>query len=168
MSAAGDDSYRPLMDTLVPRWVRIGLVALLAGPQLVIGLWAMAAPRNWFDSFPGLGPALVAGEPPFNRHLATDVGAGFFAVGVGLAFAAHWGTRRVVKLSLAVLVAFTVPHVVYHAIHPATGLSSVADVANVAVLASGIGWAALLWWGANRTEEPVDAPRDREPEHALH
>ena len=150
------------MDTLVPRWVRIGLVALVAAPQLLIGLWAMTAPQNWFESFPGLGPALVAGEPPFNRHLATDVGAGFFAVGIGVLLAAHWGTSRVVKLSLAVFVAFTAPHVLYHATNPAPGLSSVADVANVAVLASGIGWAALLWWGANRTDEPVADTADEQ------
>lgn len=156
-----------IMDTLVPRWVRIGLVALLAAPQLLIGLWAMVAPHNWFESFPGLGPALVAGEPPFNRHLATDVGAGFFAVGIGVLLAAYWGTSRAVKLSLAVLVTFTAPHVVYHTTHPAPGLSSVADVANVAVLASGIGWAALLWWGANRTPEPIAGRQDRPSAHAM-
>ena len=143
------------MDTLAPRWVRIGLLALLAAPQLSIGLWAMVAPQNWFESFPGLGPALVAGEPPFNRHLVTDVGAGFFAVGIAVALAAYWGTSRAVKLSLAVMVAFTAPHVAYHVSHPAPGLSSVADLANVALLGSGIGWAALLWWGANRTDQPA-------------
>lgn len=142
------------MDALVPRWVRLGLVALLATPQLLIGLWAMFAPANWFDSFPGVGPALIAGEPPFNRHLVTDVGSGFFAVGAGVLLAAYWGTNRAVKLSLVVIVAFTAPHVAYHLANPAAELSTAADVANVGLLASGIGWAALLWWGANRTAEP--------------
>lgn len=142
------------MDALVPRWVRLGLVALLAAPQLLIGLWAMLAPANWFNSFPGVGPALIAGEPPFNRHLATDVGAGFFAVGVGVLLAAYWGTDRAVKLSLAVIVAFTAPHVAYHLANPSAELSTAADVANVGLLGSGIGWAALLWWGANQTPEP--------------
>lgn len=139
------------MDAHVPHWVRLGLVALLAAPQLMIGLWAMLAPANWFDSFPGVGPALIAGEPPFNRHLATDVGAGFFAVGVGVLLAAYWGTNRAVKLSLVVVVAFTAPHVVYHLANPAAELSNGADVANVGLLASGIVWAALLWWGAEQT-----------------
>lgn len=142
------------MDALVPRWVRLGLVALLAAPHLLIGLWAVLAPADWFDSFPGVGPALIAGEPPFNRHLVTDVGSGFFAVGVGALLAAHWGTERAVKLSLVVIVAFTAPHVAYHLANPAAELSTAADVANVGLLASGIGWAALLWWGANRTAEP--------------
>ena len=35
---------------------------LLAVPQLVIGAWALAAPERWFETFPGFGPALVAGE----------------------------------------------------------------------------------------------------------
>lgn len=141
------------MDALVPRWVRLGLVALLAAPQLLIGLWAMLAPASWFDSFPGVGPALIAGEPPFNRHLVTDVGAGFFAVAVGVLLAAYWGTSRAVRLSLVVMVAFTAPHVAYHLVNPSADLSTAADVANVSLLASGLGWAALLWWGANQTAE---------------
>lgn len=149
------------IDTLVPRWVRLGLVALLAVPQLLIGLWAMLAPEGWFDSFPGLGPALIAGEPPFNHHLVTDVGAGFFAVGIGVLLAAHWGTRRLVQLSLVVFVAFTAPHVAYHVVNPAPGLSGGADVANVMLLASGLGWAALLWWGSTRAPAPT-APATRE------
>lgn len=138
---------------LVPRWVRLGLVALLAVPQLLIGLWAVLAPTGWFDSFPGIGPALVAGEPPFNRHLVVDVGSGFVAVGVGLLLAAHWGAPRIVQLALAVFVAFTAPHVAYHLVNPAPGLSGAADVANVVLLASGLGWAGLLWWGSTQTEE---------------
>ena len=138
------------VDSPVPDWVRIGLVVLLAAPQLVIGLWAMIAPQRWFDSFPGVGPALVAGEPPFNQHLASDVGAAFFATGVALVLAAYWGSRRPVQLALATFVAFTIPHVGYHALNPAPGLSATADVANAGLLASGLGWAALLWWGTNR------------------
>jgi hypothetical protein len=151
---------------LVPRWVRLGLVALVAVPQLLIGLWAMLAPAQWFDSFPGLGPALIAGEPPFNRHLVVDVGAGFFAVGIGVLLAAHWGTPKVVQLSLAVFVASTAPHVTYHVANPAPGLSSAADIANVAVLASGLGWAALLWWGSTRA--PDQAPTTAERPDAIH
>lgn len=143
-------------------------MALLAAPQLLIGLWAMLAPQNWFDSFPGLGPALIAGEPPFNRHLVTDVGSGFFAVGVGVLLAAYWGTSRAVQLALVVMVAFTAPHVAYHLLNPAPGLSTAADLANVAMLGSGIGWAAVLWWGSTRTDEPVAAPQEeRESAHVM-
>lgn len=158
------------MDTLVPRWVRLGTVALLAAPQLVIGLWAMLAPENWFTSFPGPGPALIAGEPPFNTHLVSDVGAAFFATAVGLLLAAYWGTSRVVKLSLAVLVGFTAPHVAYHVLNPAPGLSAAADAANAALLASSIGWAAVFWWGAGRSPasgETAPASRADQEEQLL-
>ena len=56
------------------RWVRLGMVVTLAVPQLVTGLWAVIATRNWFERFPGVDPRLVAAEPPFNAHLATDAG----------------------------------------------------------------------------------------------
>lgn len=167
MWARRTDPYGRRMDShLVPRWVRLGLVALIAGPQLLIGLWAMVAPGGWFDSFPGPGPSLIAGEPPFNRHLVVDVGAGFFAVGTGVLLAAHWGTRRVVQLSLAVFAAFTAPHVAYHLANPAPGLSGAADVANVVLLASGLGWAALLWWGSSRA--PDEAPPTAGQPDAVH
>lgn len=139
----------------VPGWVRLGLVVLLAGPQLVIGAWAIVAPRQWFDSFPGIGPALVAGEPPYNQHLASDVGAAFLATGVGLALAAYWGGRRLVQLALATYVAFTLPHVGYHVLNPAPGLSATADVGSAVLLASGLLWAAILWWGAARADRVV-------------
>lgn len=150
MRTASHPSTPARVDLPVPDWVRIGLVVLIAVPQLVIGVWALIAPQRWFESFPGVGPALVAGEPPFNQHLASDVGAAFFATGMAVLLAAHWGTRRPVQLALATYVAFTIPHVGYHVFNPAPGLSAAADLANAGLLASGLVWAALLWWGANR------------------
>ncbi len=146
------------VDVPVPRWVRVGLVVLLAAPQLIVGVWAVVAPRSWFDSFPGVGPALVAGDPPFNQHLASDVGAAFVATGAALLLAAYWGTRRPVQLALATFAVFTIPHVTFHTLNPAPGLSATADVANAALLASGLGWAALLWWGATRDSIDPDVP----------
>ena len=126
---------------------------------MAIGLWALLAHAAWFSSFPGIGPELIAAEPPFNRHLASDVGAAFFATGAGLLLAAYWGSQRAVQLALAVFVAFTMPHVAYHLTHPADGLSSVADAANSGLLASNLVWAAVLWWGATRQPSPSSMPR---------
>lgn len=151
------------MDTKVPRWVRLGLLILLAAPQLLVGLWALLSPQHWFDSFPGLGPALIAGEPPFNQHLASDVGAAFVATGVGLLLAAYWGTRQSARLALAVFVAFTAPHVAYHVLNPAPELDAAADVANAGLLASNLVWAAVLWWGTTRAPERGDTSEVREP-----
>ncbi len=74
----------PCMDGRVSPLVRWGLALALAPAQLVTGLWAVLAPLAWFDDFPGLGPSLIAADPPYNQHLATDAGAGFLATGVAL------------------------------------------------------------------------------------
>jgi hypothetical protein len=132
------------LDPPVARWVRLGIVAALAMPQLIIGVWAVLAPRNWFESFPGIDPRLIAAEPPFNAHLATDTGAGFLAMGIALTVAALWGRRSGIGVALIAYVSFTTPHVLYHALNSAPGLSGVENVLNVALLASGLVWAAVF------------------------
>lgn len=140
----------------VPTWVRIVMIAALAAPQLLIGVWAIAAPQNWFDTFPGVGPHLVSAEPPFNQHLASDVGAGFFATGVALLVAAIVARRSGVYVALAAYAAFTVPHVLYHGFHEATGLTRSENLLNVGLLSSSLIWFALVAWGARpRKTEPV-------------
>jgi hypothetical protein len=144
-------------DMTVPRWVRWGLLVFVAVPQLVTGIWAVLAPRHWFDEFPGLGPMLVAAEPPFNRHLATDAGGAFLATGVAAAIAVVWPRRQLVTLALVTYLAFAIPHTIYHAAHEAPGLSSGEDVVNVVMLLSAVIAAAVLLWGAWRAA-PRQAP----------
>jgi hypothetical protein len=139
------------MDDAVPRWVRWIAGAALGVPQLAIGLWALFAARSWFDDFPGIGPALVAAEPPFNRHLATDVGAAFVATGIALVLAAVvFATRDAMRLALVTYLAFAVPHTVYHATHEAAGLSTAADAFNVFLLSSGALVAVVLLFATSR------------------
>ena len=128
-------------------WVRIGLVAL-AVPQAITGLWAILDPSGWFADFPGFDPRLVAADPPYNGHLATDVGAGFLATAVALSLAAWWGERRPVYLALATYLAFAIPHLVYHAANPAPGLSDEEDLRNVATLVIAAVVPLVLAWGA--------------------
>jgi len=146
------------MDAVVPRWVRWGVLVALAVPQLVTGLWAVVAPRSWFDDFPGLGPALVGAEPPYNHHLATDAGGAFLATGVGLLIAVIWPRRQLVMLAISTYVAFAVPHTIYHAAHESPGLSSGEDATNVGLLLSGVAVAAVLLWGAWRGGGRRQAP----------
>ena len=80
------------MQERVSSWVRVGMV-VLAVPQLAIGIWAMVAPHHWYENFPGVHPHLISAEPPYNAHLATDAGIGFFAHGRGAG--AGRGTRVV-------------------------------------------------------------------------
>lgn len=147
------------MITLVGNRIRVGILATLAGPQLLIGLWAVLAPRNWYDTFPGIDPRLVAAEPPFNAHLATDAGAGFLATGIALAVAAVWGHRAAIRIALVAYGGFALPHLVYHAAHPAPLLTGVEDLFNVAMLASGPALAGFFAWRARFVPTAVHAPQ---------
>jgi hypothetical protein len=128
-------------------WVRLGVAVTLAAPQLLIGLWAVTAPDSWFRNFPGFDPRLVAAEPPYNHHLASDAGAGFVATGVVLLVAAIWGNRASLLTALLAYAAFTLPHVLYHATNPADALTGFEDVTNVLALSSGLILAGVFAWG---------------------
>lgn len=136
-------------------WVRIGLVAL-GLPNALAGLWAVLAPKGWYDNFPGWDPRLVAAEPPFNAHLATDAGAGLLASGVVLLVATWLADRRSVQLALVAFLAFAVPHTGYHALNPAPGLTSAEDARNVATLVFTVLVVIALLFGTNR-RRPVEA-----------
>jgi hypothetical protein len=138
----------------VASWVRIGLVAL-AVPQAVTGLWAVLDPSGWYTNFPGFDPRLVAADPPYNAHLATDAGAGFLATAVALLIAAWWGERRPAFLALATYLTLAVPHLAYHTANPAPGLSDGEDVRNVVTLVVAVAFPLVLAWGARA---PRSAP----------
>lgn len=142
-----------MRDARVATWVRV-LVAALAVPQLVTGLWAAISPRGWYDTFPGLGPMLVAADPPFNAHLASDAAAGFVATGVVLLLAAAWGERRGIQLALLGLTAFALIHLAYHAANAAPGLTDSQNTVSTIslVFAAAIPIALLLATGRNRKD----------------
>lgn len=98
------------------RLVRIGLLYLAASAALV-GLWALAAPKSWHDSFPGLGMHWASAQPPYNEHLVRDVG-GFYTGFMALFLWAAWRPARnlVVPLCWA-WAALQVPHLVFHVAH---------------------------------------------------
>lgn len=159
--------YGSRMETRAAYWVRLGVAVTLAVPQLVIGLWAVTAPANWFRSFPGFDPRLVAAEPPYNRHLATDAGTGFLAVGVVLLVAAVWGNRASVLTALLGYAVFTVPHVLYHAANPAEALTGFEDVANVFSLGSGLILASVFAWALRPRSAESQATGAIDPSHDL-
>lgn len=130
-------------------WVRIALVAL-AAPNVFAGLWAVLAPRSWFDSFPGWAPRLVAAEPPYNAHLATDAGAGLLASGLVLLLGAWFADRRSVQLGLIAFAAFSVPHAAYHVLHSAPGLTSAQNAQSAGMLVFTAIAAGVLFMASRR------------------
>lgn len=138
------------MDDVLFRWVRIGLVALLGIPQLAIGLWAVLAPASWFDSFPGFDPRVVAADPPYNAHLATDAGAGFLATGVALLLAAAWARRQPAILALVSYLVLAVPHALFHTATPSSSLTTAEQVVNAGSLWTSALLGVVLLAGAAR------------------
>ncbi len=137
-------------------WVRIGLVALGA-PNLLTGLWAVLAPQGWFDNFPGFGPALVAAEPPYNAHLATDAGAGLLASGLVLLVAAWLADGRSTQLALVAFSAFAIPHAGYHVLNPSPGLTAGEDLQNAVLLGFVAVAAIVLFVASSRTSDAAKA-----------
>lgn len=143
--------------TRVPNWVRLVMVAVGA-PVVVAGLWAVVAPQGWFDAFPGFDPRLVAAEPPFNQHLATDAGAGLLASGVVLWLGAWLADPRSVQLAAVAHAVFAIPHAGYHVFNPAPGLTGAEDLQNAATLVFAAAAAVVIFVAARRTEVAARAP----------
>ena len=93
--------------------IRVGLL-VLGLPQALIGLWALVATRDWFETFPGAGHNWLPAYGAYNEHLATDVGATFVAIGLALVLAAVYLERRLVQVALITYLVFEIPHFVYH------------------------------------------------------
>lgn len=143
VSPASSGAKPRSIEARAPGWTRI-ILAVLAVPQLLTGLWAVLSPRHWYDTFPGFGPLLVAADPPFNAHLASDAGAGFLATGLVAAIAAYRGDFRLVALGGVGLGVFALAHLMFHALNPAPGLSNAVNAVNIVVL----GLAVLLPFAA--------------------
>ncbi|RTL69410.1 MAG: hypothetical protein EKK42_04560 [Pseudonocardiaceae bacterium] len=79
--------------------LRVGLL-VLAATQAFVGLWALPAPRSFYDDFPAPGRSWVSALPPYNEHLVRDVGALSLALTVLLVAAAIWLDRRLVAITL--------------------------------------------------------------------
>ncbi len=97
------------------RAVLRGGLALLGLLHLSWGVPAIAAPRWFFDHFPGFGERWTAAYPPYNQHLMTDVGAAFATLGFLLVTAAVMGDRRVTVVVLLGVIVFSGVHLAYHA-----------------------------------------------------
>jgi len=89
------------------------ILVALGGAQTLYGLYAMLAPRDFYDEFP-VGRGWVAAYPSYSEHLVRDVGGLFVGSGVLLLFAAAWLTRPLLIAALVSWLLFSVPHTIYH------------------------------------------------------
>jgi hypothetical protein len=134
-----------------------GILVTLGLPQTVIGLYALIAPRGFYEDFPG-GRGWVAALGPFDEHLVIDVGATFVAIGVLQLVAAAWPSRRLVYASLLTWSLYAYPHTIYHLtdLGPYDTFDSVANVITLGYqLVAPLIAVALLMRGRRTT--PVGA-----------
>jgi len=89
------------------------VLGILGAIQLTDGLYALFAPRSFYDDFP-LGRGWVEALPSYSEHLVRDVGSLFLATAVVLFAAAWFLERRLVLVALVSFLVFSVPHFIYH------------------------------------------------------
>jgi len=115
--------------------LRRSILLVTAVIGLYVGVWALAFPESFYDSFPGLGSIWVAVDGPYNEHLVRDVGALYVALAAAsiVAAASHRAEAgRVVGVAWLV---FSVPHLTYHLGH-LDGFSVVDAVGQVVALSA--------------------------------
>ncbi len=132
--------------------VRAGL-AYLAVTFLATGAWATLRPASFYHDFPGAGQHWVAGDGAYNRHLVSDAGVGFLAVGTMLLLGALWRDRRVAQAALVAAVVHGLPHLGYHLANPGV-LSSTGQLLRNGALAFGTALAAALLVALARPPAP--------------
>lgn len=98
--------------------------------SVLVGVWALLAPRSFYDDFPGGGRSWVSVDGPFNEHLVRDVGALNLALLVLLVAALIRRSRELIAVACFAAVVWGAPHFVYHALNR-DGLASVDVVLNL-------------------------------------
>jgi hypothetical protein len=129
-------------------WQRLGLL-VLGIPQTAAGLWALVAPRDWYDMFPGGGREWLPAFGPYNEHFAIDAGVGIFAAGVLALLAAGLLERRVVQVAMIGYLAWSLPHAIWH-LTALDALDTDDNVINVITLAITVVVPIALLLTANR------------------
>ena len=90
------------------------LLVLAAVPLAATGAWALFAPHNWFDRFPGGGHVWVAPLGAYDEHLVVDVGSALLALSVLAAWGAIVRAPAVRAAAAATVLHFAAPHFAYH------------------------------------------------------
>lgn len=82
---------------------------------VVTGVWAYFLPRNWYDTFPGLGLSWLPQLGPYNEHFATDTGAMFLALtALSVLAYVNLGNATLVRVTGASWTVFNALHWIFH------------------------------------------------------
>lgn len=97
------------------RFIQGGLITL-AAVQGPVGLWALFAPRSFYEDFPlGIG-GWVSALGPHSEHLTVDYGSLTLALVSMLVVAAVVMERRLIMAAAGAYLIWSVPHFIYHMI----------------------------------------------------
>jgi hypothetical protein len=91
--------------------LRVGLVVLAAN-ELALGFWTATFPESFYNNVPTIDLT-----PPYSEHLFRDFGGATLGIAVVLIAAAIWLEHRLVIVSLIAYLAFSAPHLAFHAGH---------------------------------------------------
>lgn len=136
--------------------LRVGL-AFLALTQWAIGAWQLLLPRSFYDNGPTPGSAWVALVPPYSEHLMRDVGALNLGLAVVLTVAAATLNPLMTRTALVAYLVFSIPHLIFHALHLEHFTRSEA-VAQTVALAIGVALPLGLLAAAARLHPWSDQP----------
>jgi hypothetical protein len=134
--------------------IRLALIYLVVTIGL-LAVWILAAPKGFYDTFPGGGTHWVSALPPYNEHLERDFGAAALGFTVLAALSAYWMERRLVQAAAVSLFAAGLPHLIYHATttsHYSTG-DNVASLAGLAL--NVLLPLAILYLASDRAQGPI-------------
>jgi hypothetical protein len=130
------------------RFIRYGLL-VLAVSQASTGLWALLAPRSFYDDFPAGRGGWVSALGPYNEHLTIDYGSLSLALVTVLVAAAVILERRLVLVAAGAYLVWSVPHFVYHMI-TLDKYGTTDAIGNVVTLAVTVGLPAAVLAVARR------------------
>lgn len=122
--------------------IQVGL-AVIGIPNVIVGVWALFAPRSWYDDFPAAGQGWVAAFGAFNEHFIQDIGDAYLGFGVLLLFAAMQPSLLLVRGALLGFLVFAIPHFLVH-IFVRESLSTSGYIGTLAPQAFAIGVAVWL------------------------
>jgi len=140
------------------------LLIVAAVPSAATGAWALFAPHNWFDRFPGAGHVWVAPLGAYDEHLAVDVGSALLALSVLAAWGAIVRAPAVRAAAATALLLFAAPHLAYHAFRG--GLDTTENALSLTSLALNAALPALALLLTITPARAAPAPRSSATEAA--